>query len=353
LYTATPMRKAFSQSMLLQLETLKRESSPALEEMWLTHQSAEHSQLYIFIRLDERDLNSGWLGLEMDGRKVSSALNDQSAGEFMMFNAQGMLLFTNSHSARLSHNLLKLAEQNFFGLVGEGWLPDHVVIRKQLQPSDWQLVYSIELHDLISALAPQLVGAMIFCLMSISLVWLLVRRIDQRFITPTIHRIQAVVESELFSRDVIQTAPVALCVLRRTDGQVVLENTLSQQWLGNGDERRQLSPGWISQAFDAAAPVLSDYFETADGRYLYLSSAPTRYKGEDVLLCAFSDISARTEIEEALLQARHLADTANEAKTLFLATMSHEIRTPLYGVLGTLELLARTNLDVQQRDFLR
>ena len=47
-----------------------------------------------------------------------------------------------------------------------------------------------------------------------------------------------------------------------------------------------------------------------------------------------------------------MADAANEAKTLFLATMSHEIRTPLYGVLGTLELLARTDLNSQQRGYL-
>jgi two-component system capsular synthesis sensor histidine kinase RcsC len=353
LYTATPMPKNFPQAMLNRLETLKRENAPALEELWLTHQSARHSQLYIFIRLDERDTSSGWLGLEMDGRKVSNALNDQSAGEFMMFNAQGMLLFTNSQSTRLSQNLLQLQRENFFGLVGEGWLPDHLVIRKQLKSSDWQLVYSIELRALLSALASQLIGALLFCLLSISLVWLLIRRMEHRFIKPTIHRIQAVVESELFSRDVIQTAPVALCVLRRTDGQVVLENTLSQQWLGQGDEREQLCPEWIRRAFDGEAQPLTDYFETVDGRHLYLSCVPTRYKGEDVLLCTFSDISARTQIEEALQQARQLADAANDAKTLFLATMSHEIRTPLYGVLGTLELLARTTLDVQQRDYLR
>ncbi|CAM3861048.1 ATP-binding protein [Pseudomonas wadenswilerensis] len=353
LYTATPMPRTFPQAMLKSLETLKRENNSPHEELWLTHQSAKHAQLYIFIRLDERDVDSGWLGLEMDGRKVSSALNDQSAGEFMMFNAQGMLLFTNSHSAHLSQNLLQLQRENFFGLVGERWLPDHLVIRKQLKSSDWQLVYSISLQALLAALVSQLLGALLFCLLSISLVWLLIRRLEHRFITPTIHRIQAVVESELFSRDVIQTAPVALCVLRRADGQVVLENTLSQQWLGQGGEREQLCPGWICQAFAGTSATFTDYFETADGRHLYLSSSPTRYKGEDVLLCAFSDISARTQIEEALQQARQLADAANEAKTLFLATMSHEIRTPLYGVLGTLELLARTPLDVQQRDYLR
>ena len=76
----------------------------------------------------------------------------------------------------------------------------------------------------------------------------------------------------------------------------------------------------------------------ADGRHLYLCFAPTRYKREDVLICAFSDISAHKQVELALEQARQSADSANEAKSLFLATMSHEIRTPLYGVLGTLDL---------------
>ncbi|WP_323161347.1 ATP-binding protein [Pseudomonas fluorescens] len=353
LYTATPTFADFPPAMLARLHTLIRDHTATRGELWLTHQSASHSQLYMFVRLDTRDAASGWLGLEMDGREVSSALDDQSAGQFMMFNADGMLVFSNSEPAQLGQNLLQVQRQNFFGFVGEGWLPDHLVMRKQLKSSDWQLVYSIDLRDVVLALWPRLLGALLFCLFSISLVWLLIRRLEYRFIAPTISRIQALVESELFSSDVIQTAPVALCVLRRTSGQVVLENTLSQQWLGPGGERERLSPRWIHQAFDAPDPQVTDYFETADGRHLYLSCAPTRYKGEDVLLCAFSDISTRTQIEEALEQARQLADAANEAKTLFLATMSHEIRTPLYGVLGTLELLARTDLDAQQTDYLR
>lgn len=353
LYTATPSVADFPQTMLERLQALKRDNACALGELWLTHPSATHSQLYIFIRLDARDVDSGWLGLEMNGQEVAHALSDQSGGQFMMFNPDGMLVFSNSKPTQLSQNLLQIPHQNFFGFVGDGWLPDHLVMRKQLKSSDWQLVYSIDLRDMLIALWPRLAGALLFCFFSISLVWLLLRRLESRFITPTISRIQALVESELFSSDVIQTAPVALCVLRRANGQVVLENTLSQQWLGQSGERERLSPEWIEQAFSAQAPQVTDYFETADGRHLYLSCSATRYRGEDVLLCAFSDISTRTQVEEALEQARQLADAANDAKTLFLATMSHEIRTPLYGVLGTLELLARTDLDAQQSNYLR
>jgi len=46
---------------------------------------------------------------------------------------------------------------------------------------------------------------------------------------------------------------------------------------------------------------------------------------------------------------RRQAESANRAKTEFLATMSHELRTPLTGVLGTAEMLTLTPLSDEQR----
>ena len=64
------------------------------------------------------------------------------------------------------------------------------------------------------------------------------------------------------------------------------------------------------------------------------------------------EIARRIEIEKDLRQAKEAAESANRAKSEFLATVSHELRTPINGIMGMIQLVKGTALEPSQQNYL-
>jgi signal transduction histidine kinase/CheY-like chemotaxis protein len=130
-------------------------------------------------------------------------------------------------------------------------------------------------------------------------------------------------------------------------------------------------------AFSAAttAPLLFVLLTASDPFYQLVGIAGGAYVGHlmayvrdvhrwqyDNIALAYQkeDLARRLQIaydearfaRDSAIDAQRDAESANQAKSTFLATVSHEIRTPMNGVLGMIDVLERSPLSVEQREAL-
>jgi len=117
-------------------------------------------------------------------------------------------------------------------------------------------------------------------------------------------------------------------------------------------------PGFFASLERAAAdlsPLELEYrhLTPAGEKWIYSRATPQAGADGRIFFSGVSlDVTRRKHTELAILQAREAAESANRAKSAFLASMSHEIRTPMNAILGFSDLLYQQAREPRERNYL-
>jgi len=148
-------------------------------------------------------------------------------------------------------------------------------------------------------------------------------------------------------KQMIRAAPVAMAMFD-VDFNVLAKSLLWSQ----SSELEKLIITKKNELFEHASEgqLFTTHLQLSskDGEDLYYKIVVGPSFNEQGHLNALIVVSSSVQ---EIVKEKELAVLQNKMKSSFLANMSHEIRTPMNGVLGMLEMLRTTNLDIEQKEF--
>ncbi len=166
----------------------------------------------------------------------------------------------------------------------------------------------------------------------------------------------ALLESEEKFRKIIETANDAIFITDVKSGIIMEVNKKAEQLLGRtkndiiGLHQSKLHPQnrntteyfkELHEHSSESVAIREMQIVNSNGEHIpvEISSSTFALNEKMIALGIFRDISERNQAIINLKKAKEAAETANQAKNIFLANVGHEIRTPLNSVIGFADLL--------------
>jgi PAS domain S-box-containing protein len=170
-----------------------------------------------------------------------------------------------------------------------------------------------------------------------------------------------------FLRNTIDSLPDPLFVKDAGHRWIAVNNALceffgrrSQDLLGKTDfeifSKDVAEASWDKdlEVFNKAATTESEELrENSEGEIRTVSTKRSvfrDFRGSQILVGVFRDVTDKKRVEQELVEARNAAKDATQGRTEFLAKISRAVRTPLNGVIGMSTLLLDTSLEKKQRE---
>jgi len=138
------------------------------------------------------------------------------------------------------------------------------------------------------------------------------------------------------------------CVTYANDAFCALAGKSREALIGKAMELPILDRGAMTVLADGTRVYDQKIAGGASARWIAWREVAVRSESGSEVQGVGRDVTDRVEAERALSIARDQSETANRAKSRFLAMVSHEIRTPLNGILGMADLLLDTPLTPEQ-----
>ena len=211
-------------------------------------------------------------------------------------------------------------------------------------------------------------------------VWLLTNRVPMRdtdgnvngvlvaYLDITEYRqaVDALRENDKRFKEIFQALPIGVLMIDAETLRIVDVNASATALIGLPREEilDQLCRKFICSEESGPCPFFDDSqtieniertlcIGTGEKVPVLKSLQSIRHHGKKYLIESLVDLRAQKKAEEALKKAKAASEEASRSKSEFLANMSHEIRTPMNGVVGMAGLLAKTELNIEQKQYVQ